>query len=225
MLGDLDSLNAIISRQGGEWLAEARRPAFDRLVGEIGAKLRPSDPFTIPEFQEPDAWNKAWRIWERLKKRSDQEFRSPAAEAARAALRQSAEIDRRWNEFLNHRVQLLDGIKRSHLRRADILTVLGLEEADLADPVDSDAPGGRRANWAALEYKIVDALHLWQKLSAGDQTLFEFKAAAMRGDEAAKRLAFVEQHLTEYLGKLEDRVAALEHRDLAAVERSKCGEA
>jgi hypothetical protein len=104
------------------------------------------------------------------------------------------------------------------------LQCLDLEEADIADPVDSNAPGGQRAGWDRLAGRVSSALHKWKGLASADKGSIPFRAAALRGDEAATRLKQIEPFLEDYINKLEQRIAALEHAGLAALERGKCAE-
>jgi hypothetical protein len=217
-LGDLDHMNQIISNCGSEWLSAAHQPQFDRLVGEIRARLRPSDPFKIPEFQEPMAWEKAWNIYERLRKRATQESHSPAAVEARAASARFAAAEGIWNRYTGERSELAQAIRRSGFKVQDLLVCIGLEPSDLDEPADPTVPGGRRENWNAVAGRISDALHRFKKMSAADKASVPFCAMAMRGDAAAARLAQVEAYLTEFLTKLEERVSTLELTMLAKAE-------
>ena len=214
---DLDSLNRIVGSHGGAWLGAAHEPAFDRLVGEIRARLRPDDKFEIPPFQAPKAWAAAWEIFSNLRDRQVREAHSAEAAEAMVVYRRSAEIDRRWNEYLKARLELLTNIDRSGLYRADALQCIGLEEADLVDPVDASAPGGRCAHWDQLAGRIAGGLNRWRRVAAADQGSIPFMAAAQRGAAGAKRLAQIEPYIENALNTIEQRVVTLENA-LGAVQ-------
>ncbi len=228
--GSLDDFNRIIGRVGSDWLSGAHVPQFDRLVGEIRALQRPGDTFEIPSHLAPKAWQQAWPVYQRLRERQEREAHSPEAAEGMAAYQRRRAVDRRWNEFLGHRTELLDNIQRSPLRRPDLLAALSLVEADLGQPALT--PNDEGVSWVELEPKILRALNLWRKLHTGDQTLIEFKIASLRGDEAARWLAVLQPRIVEALNGLEQRndalearIVALETAGLASVDRSKCGEA
>jgi hypothetical protein len=125
---------------------------------------------------------------------------------ASASAQRRAATDRLWNEYLHNRIELLESIKHSGFKLRDALTCLDLEEADIADPVDPTAPGNRRADWDRLAGRVSSASYKWKQIASGDKGGIPFRAAALRGDAAATRLAQVEAYLTEFLTKLAAKI-------------------
>jgi hypothetical protein len=214
--GDLDHLNRVIGHSGAEWLGEAYRPAFDKLVGEIRALRRADDDFEIVPFAAPHAWQTNWVIFQALRrrpaagrppdKRTDDEKARDDELYRKAFERQRTE--ELWTRYLNERTELVKAIQSGGAGRRDAITYLGLEESDLDDP--NSLLGVRPENWMKVATRISSALPKWQRLNADDRAFLPLWAAAIRANVTSERFgAFVPQ-VNETFKKLIDRVAALE---------------
>jgi hypothetical protein len=213
-LGDFDHINRIISASGPTWLGEAYLPHFDRLVATIEAMKRPDDNFQIPDRRQSGAWQEAFPIYDRLRRRAEEDAASPAAQERRAEVFRQADKDKAWNFYIADRVALIDEMKRSAISQKVLMQFFRLEEDDLIDPVDRTAPRSQRLGWQDRAYNVTRAYGLWAQMSPDERKMIPSRVAAMRVEKLASDMKFIHETcfpaLVAEINRLQERLSAVE---------------
>jgi hypothetical protein len=161
----------------------------------------PPDSFVLPDMNEAGAWNKAWEIYQVLKRRREQ----PAAPEQIARYIAQRSSDEAWNRYVHNREEIIS-YKQHYGLTGDIASYIGLEPGDLDDPVSRDPNlkfDGRLPDWPSRAGRIASALQAWKDLTPEAKRAVPIIMASRRAEAA--------------LRKMETRFVAIEAR-LAALE-------
>jgi hypothetical protein len=180
---------------------------FGHLVCQIQGLARPGENLTIPQFNEADAWKKAWALYTALQRRPPDKQAVEAAESGRTAAAHS----RRLNEFAADRQALLAYREANRAQWADLSEYVGLRKDDLVEG-ERDEHFGVEINWQKKADRIGFALRRLQGMTTSE------KADAHRVVEERRRMDVLRAHdadidnLREALSHVLQRLEAIEIR-------------
>jgi hypothetical protein len=180
---------------------------FGHLTCQIQGLARPGENRTIPQFNEADAWKKAWALYTALQRRPPDKQAVEAAEGGRTMAAHS----RLLNEFAVDRQALLDFRERNRPQWSSLAEYVGVSDADLAEG-ERDELFGVEVGWQDKAQRIGPALSRLQGMSPSE------RADVPRIVEERRRLAILKAHdrdidnLRDVLSHILQRLEALESR-------------
>jgi hypothetical protein len=198
-----------------QWIASAAdRTYFAKLVAQIEGMRRKDEQLSIPDVGEPFAWRRAFSLHSALKLRDRQTQTKAAADLQRDS--QAVEMDRRWTDY-NRDITWLREFEQRNRGEWKLLTEwVGLEEADLADPVpragSEHAEWGRFPNWPERAGRVSTATNRFRGLSP------ERRAEIPNIVAERRRLAILKGHdedivnIRAVLAHILQRIEAIESR-------------
>lgn len=201
-----------------QWLAgkPAMQPYFRAVESEVARLIRPGDNFSKITFEAPFAGRAILERRDELRKRETfQPYNPPNLEEQRQASAAHFAEEAQWSAYVRHLEQLRLELK--HERHVgDIFEYLGLEDNDLASPLDPENPeaqkfSGRRAGWPLISIRIESALRKWLMTPEHERSLIPLVNATNRNtraiDELARRQAANEKRidaLARKIGELDE---------------------
>jgi hypothetical protein len=208
-------LKAINLRLGNKrFLSGAAEESFwMHLTAQIEGLRRPGEKLVLPEYNEADAWARAYALYEALQRRAP----DPVAVQAEADGRTAAAHSRHLNEFAADRQALL-AYRDANRQQWPILSeYVGLLDTDLVEG-QRDEHFGVEVGWQDKAQRIGYALRRLQGLSPSE------RAEVPRKAEEKRRLEILRAHdrdidnLREALGHILQRLDAIESRLLSPKE-------
>jgi hypothetical protein len=160
-----------------EFLPAQNQHAYDELVRQIFGMRRENDTLSLPTVNEARAWQKAFSIYQSLKRRE-------ADEERRAVPMQRAFLDdqKAWREYIDDRNRLLSMLRHGEVDEHICGVHLDLKTDDVAGPMDETNAryGGRRVGWPQRAQNIASALSRWDSLSSAEKRLIQTERVARR---------------------------------------------
>jgi hypothetical protein len=194
-LGSPEHLNARLSPV--RFLqCDADRVSFERMTAVVRGLRRAGDEFRIPDVNEPDAWRKAFEIYQKLQQRENS---APTA----AEQQHNANVDQTWASYVINLDQLNRMVKAQQIGGTE-LEYLGIVAGDLGsaqapfDPNSRD-PNRRRHDWMDVAGRLSAALVEWQSMTLADKALIPQRLVT-------KRLARAVADLQKRITKLEETI-------------------
>jgi hypothetical protein len=203
------NLKAINLRLGNKRFLSgpAEESFFSHLTMAIQGQARPGEKLVVPDFNEQDAWARAYALYEALQRRLPDKQAVEAAESGRTAAAHS----RLLNEFAADRQALLDFRDRNRPQWSTLAEYVGISDADLAEG-ERDERFDVEVGWQDKAQRIGHALSRLQGMSPSE------RADVPRIVEERRRLAILKAHdrdidnLREALGHVLQRLEAIESR-------------
>jgi hypothetical protein len=167
-----------------EFLPAQYQHAYDELVRQIFGMRRENDTLSLPTVNEARAWQKAFSIYQSLKRRE-------ADEERRAVPMQRAFLDdqKAWREYIDDRNRLLSMLRHGEVDEHICGVHLDLVTDDVAEPLDeaNQRFGGRAIGWVDRAQHIAGALRWWDSLSPAEKQLLQTERVARRLKHSKER--------------------------------------
>jgi hypothetical protein len=172
---------------------------FEDLRLEV-LRLSEGETVPIPAPNEPEAWQRLYKIWRALKQRRETD--NDPAETVKAE--QSAAVEREWNAFMFQRAEFLSWLAREPIS-ADLKEYVGLLPTDLESPVietgDERFRGARRPDWRDIASRLSSAFWKLRQMSV-------LEKARVPDIMTGRRLASVVAEHEERLKAIEEKLKA-----------------
>jgi hypothetical protein len=180
---------------------------FSHLIAQIRGLERPGEKIVIPDFNEADAWAKAWELYEALQRRAP----TPEAVLAEVSGRTMAAVNRRLQQCADD-TAALKAFRDSHQAQWSVLCeYVGFDEQDL-NPPPVDPHYGVPEGWDKRASRVAGALARLAGMSESER-----RDAPRMVEERRRR---------EFLRDLDRRIERLEQaQDLIAEEMKRLGKA
>jgi hypothetical protein len=164
---------------------DADRVSYERMVAVIRGLQRPGDEFKIPDAAEPDAWRRAYSIYERLQQRE-------SSAPTQAEQQVEARLDQQLQSYSINLADMNARVKSGEIS-GTALDYLGIKGGDLGNPIaafdpNSRDPHRRRSDWLDVAGRLSAALVEWQSLSPADKALIPQRLTIRRLERAVRDL-------------------------------------
>jgi hypothetical protein len=168
--------------QGKRFLNELDHDLFATLIGEI-EQLCDGDRFQLPQFNEMDAWDRAWDLYEKLSARSVARERAEAEKKAAEPRHEDP-----WPPYIQNLGTLRTFVRMQSITQLE-QTWAGL---DLGEPVLNGKPV---PDWPDRAFRIQRAITNFSELGPERRKFIPLEMRVRKLEDEVARLKRAENHL------------------------------
>ena len=187
---------------------------FSHLTTAIQSQARPGENLNVPEYNEQDAWARAYALYEALQRRLPDK---QATEAAEAISRDAVAHSRAVNDFANDMAALQEFRDRNRVQWSLLAEYVGLTDEDLI-PAPVDPRFGDPVGWSDRAPRVRGALSRLQGMTDVEKREFpaivEQRRLRAHLHQTESRLEDLERQNAE----LKQKVTAIESRLISQKE-------
>lgn len=190
---------------------------FSHLTAAIQGLARPGEKLDVPDFNEQDAWRRAYALYEALQRRQPDKAAVEAEKNGQTA----AAYSRLLGEFAADRQALRDYRDRNRMQWSALAEYVGISDADLAEG-ERDERFDVEVGWREKAKRVGHAIARLQGMSPAERAdvpriVEERRRREFLRDLASRieRLEQAQELIAAELNRLGKTIAAMQPREAA----------